>query len=51
MLATIPALAHPVRIRQAIERLILPVTEWQTGDKAINEVPAVVSSDGGLIAR
>ena len=35
----ITALAKPVRIRQAIERTILPVTEWPTGAAVVNEVP------------
>jgi len=35
----ITALGKPVRIRQAIERTILPVTEWPTGAAVVNEVP------------
>src|SRR5262245_3462309 len=35
----ISALSNPVRIRQAIERTILPVTEWPTGEAVVNEVP------------
>ena len=35
----ITALAKPVRIRQAIERTILPATEWPTGAAVVNEVP------------
>jgi protein SCO1 len=35
----IPALSNPVRIRQAIERVLLPPSQWPTGAKAIDEVP------------
>ena len=35
----ITALGKPVRIRQAIERTSLPVTEWPTGAAVVNEVP------------
>ena len=35
----ISLLSHPVRIRQAIERVMLPVTQWPTGDTVIKEVP------------
>jgi protein SCO1/2 len=35
----IAALSKPVRIRQAIERTILPVTEWPTGEAVVNEAP------------
>lgn len=35
----IAALSHPTRLRQAIERVVLPVTEWQTGAVAVNAVP------------
>src|SRR5262249_44793320 len=35
----IPALANPVRIRQAIERVLLPPSRWPTGAKAVDEVP------------
>jgi protein SCO1 len=35
----ISALSNPVRIRQAIERSILPPKQWSTGEAAIAEVP------------
>lgn len=35
----ISALSHPVRIRQAIERTLLPPSQWPTGAKVVNEVP------------
>jgi protein SCO1/2 len=35
----IPALAKPVRIRQAIERTILPPSRWSTGLAVVNEGP------------
>jgi len=35
----IAALSKPVRIRQAIERTILPVTQWPTGEAVVNEAP------------
>ena len=35
----ISALSHPVRIRQAIERILLPPSQWPTGAAAVNEVP------------
>jgi len=35
----ISALSKPVRIRQAIERTILPPSEWPTGEAVVNEVP------------
>ena len=35
----IAALSKPVRIRQAIERTILPATEWPTGEAVVKEVP------------
>ena len=33
------ALANPVRIRQAVERVMLPVNQWPTGAAMIDEVP------------
>jgi protein SCO1 len=36
----ISALSHPVRIRQAIDRTILPPSQWATGESAVREVPA-----------
>ena len=35
----ISALSQPVRIRQAIERTILPPDQWPTGAAVVNEVP------------
>ena len=35
----ISSLSKPVRIRQAIERTILPPSRWPTGTAVINEVP------------
>src|SRR5438876_9459856 len=35
----ISALVKPVRIRQAIERTILPATEWSSGEAVVNEAP------------
>ncbi|TMB48873.1 MAG: SCO family protein [Deltaproteobacteria bacterium] len=35
----ISALSKPVRIRQAIERTILPATEWSSGEAVVNEAP------------
>lgn len=35
----ISALSHPVRIRQAIERTLLPPSQWRVGRAAIAEVP------------
>jgi len=35
----ISALVKPVRIRQAIERTILPATQWPTGEAVVREVP------------
>jgi len=35
----ISALSQPVRIRQAIERTILPPSQWRTGEAAVAEVP------------
>jgi protein SCO1/2 len=36
----ISALSHPIRIRQAMERIILPSSQWATGETVVNEVPA-----------
>ena len=35
----IPSLVHPVRIAQALERLILPPHQWPRGDAIIDAVP------------
>lgn len=35
----ISALVHPIRIRQAIERTVLPPSKWRTGKAVVNEVP------------
>ena len=35
----ISVLSKPVRIRQAIERTILPATQWPTGEAVVNESP------------
>ena len=35
----ISALSHPVRIRQAIERTLLPPSQWRVGRAAVAEVP------------
>jgi protein SCO1/2 len=35
----ISALVHPTRIRQAIERTVLPPSKWATGLAVVNEVP------------
>jgi protein SCO1/2 len=35
----ISVLSNPVRIRQAIERTILPPSQWPTGMAVVNEVP------------
>ena len=35
----ISALSKPVRIRQAIERTILPASQWPTGEAVVDEVP------------
>ncbi len=34
----IPALSNPIRIRQAIERILLPVTQWPTGAAVVDAV-------------
>ena len=36
----ISALSHPIRIRQAMERTILPPSQWPTGETVVNEVPS-----------
>ena len=43
----IPSLLHPVRIRQAIERILLPPEQWARGDAVVQEVPRE-DSDAGL---
>ena len=35
---SVPALAHPVRIRQTIERTALSPKEWPVGDAVVKEV-------------
>ena len=35
----ISALSKPVRIRQAIERTLLPPSQWPTGEAVVNEAP------------
>ena len=35
----VPTLSRPIRIRQAIERTILPPHQWPTGVAVVNEVP------------
>ncbi len=35
----ISALSHSIRIRQAMERTILPPSQWPTGEPVVNEVP------------
>ena len=35
----IPALVHPVRIRQAVERILLPPEQWPRGQRLVDEVP------------
>ena len=35
----VATLSKPVRIRQAIERTILPPNQWPTGTSVVNEVP------------
>ena len=35
----VPSLAHPIRIRQALERVIAPPEQWPRGEAVINEVP------------
>ncbi len=38
----VATLSKPVRIRQAIERTILPPSQWPTGAAVVNEAPYVV---------
>ena len=40
----IPSLVHPIRIRQALERVILPPELWPSGDAVIQEVPRELST-------
>jgi protein SCO1/2 len=47
----ISALSKPVRIRQAIERTILPPSEWPTGEAVINEVPYEESEASRLLVE
>jgi len=35
----VPTVAKPIRIRQAIERTILPPNQWPTGASVVNESP------------
>ena len=39
----IPALVHPIRIRQAVERILLPPEQWPRGQRLIDEVPRTYS--------
>ena len=49
---TLPALSNPVRIRQAIERTILPPDQWSTGraaiDDALTEHPMTAAPTGHI---
>lgn len=47
----ISALSKPVRIRQAIERTILPPDQWPTGAVAVNEVPYEESEASRLLVE
>ena len=47
----VSALAHPVRIRQAIERTLLPPSAWITGAAAVNAVPYEESAASRLLVR
>ena len=42
----ISALSKSVRIRQAIERTMLPATQWPTGEAVVNEAPYEESEAG-----
>jgi protein SCO1 len=44
---SVPAVISPIRIRQAIERVLLPPTEWQNGREAVMEVAYDDSSSAG----
>ena len=35
----IPSLVHPIRIRQALDRIILQPSQWPRGDSVVEEVP------------
>ena len=47
----ISALSKPVRIRQAIERTILPATEWSSGEAVVNEAPYEENEAGKQLVR
>jgi protein SCO1 len=36
---TIPSLVHPIRLRQAVERMMLQPEEWVRGEALVQEVP------------
>lgn len=40
----VPALVHPIRIRQALERVLLPAEQWPHGEAVVNEVPREYST-------
>ena len=44
---SVPAVINPIRIRQAIERVLLPPAEWQNGREAVMEVAYDDSSSAG----
>jgi protein SCO1 len=48
---SVPAVISPVRIRQAIERVLLPPTEWQNGREAVMELAYDDSSSAGSPVR
>jgi protein SCO1 len=35
----VPSLLHPIRLRQSIERMILPPSQWASGSAVVSEVP------------
>lgn len=37
--ATVPSQVHPVRIRQAVDRMMLPPEQWARGEELITAVP------------
>ncbi len=45
---SVPAVINPIRIRQAIERVLLPPTEWQNGREAVMEVAYDDSASAGF---
>ena len=40
----VPALVNPIRIRQALERVLLPAGQWPGGAAVVNEVPREYST-------